>query len=358
MCASFRCRYCSLETPSLALGLLKTYLTAAAINSEVVHANILFADEIGLDVYKTIEGTPTESLVGEWTFASAAFPGAADTSVSFLALVSERVNDGTFELLRRLHPNFDTAMMLRNVRQATPAFVDRVAHRILARQPRIVGCTSTFQQHCASLALLRRIKELDPAVVTMIGGANCEGVMGETAHREFPWLDFVMSGEVDDFFGAFCAARAARGAPPCARFPTGCSGAAAARGWAPGADGAARRGDRRLDQTAVPDYGDYFAALRQTPLGPHIRPALPFESSRGCWWGAKHHCTFCGLNGAGMSFRSKSPRRVLARGAAARRTGTACGASRRRQHHRHEATSRRCCRALAEPRSRRTCSTR
>jgi ribosomal peptide maturation radical SAM protein 1 len=35
------------------------------------------------------------------------------------------------------------------------------------------------------------------------------------------------------------------------------------------------------------------------------------ESSRGCWWGQKHHCTFCGLNGASMAFRSKSSARVI-----------------------------------------------
>ena len=36
-------------------------------------------------------------------------------------------------------------------------------------------------------------------------------------------------------------------------------------------------------------------------------PTLLLETSRGCWWGAKHHCTFCGLNGGTMHFRSKSP---------------------------------------------------
>jgi ribosomal peptide maturation radical SAM protein 1 len=38
---------------------------------------------------------------------------------------------------------------------------------------------------------------------------------------------------------------------------------------------------------------------------------LPFESSRGCWWGAKHHCTFCGLNGQGMAYRAKTSERVM-----------------------------------------------
>ena len=42
-----------------------------------------------------------------------------------------------------------------------------------------------------------------------------------------------------------------------------------------------------------------------------MAPALLVETARGCWWGARHHCTFCGLNGSTMAFRSKSPARLL-----------------------------------------------
>jgi hypothetical protein len=35
------------------------------------------------------------------------------------------------------------------------------------------------------------------------------------------------------------------------------------------------------------------------------------ETARGCWWGERQHCTFCGLNGATMAFRSKTPDRVV-----------------------------------------------
>ncbi|WP_444980444.1 RiPP maturation radical SAM C-methyltransferase [Microseira wollei] len=42
-----------------------------------------------------------------------------------------------------------------------------------------------------------------------------------------------------------------------------------------------------------------------------IHPGLPVQTSRGCWWGQVHHCTFCGLNGASMAYRSKSPERVV-----------------------------------------------
>jgi ribosomal peptide maturation radical SAM protein 1 len=39
---------------------------------------------------------------------------------------------------------------------------------------------------------------------------------------------------------------------------------------------------------------------------------LTYETSRGCWWGQKSHCTFCGLNGQGMRSRNKSPDRAIA----------------------------------------------
>ena len=74
-------------------------------------------------------------------------------------------------------------------------------------------------------------------------------------------------------------------------------------------------GGRDLDALPDPDYDEFFATLgrlgRERVLGSSI-PLLVFESARGCWWGEKHHCTFCGLNALGMAYRSKSPERVHA----------------------------------------------
>jgi ribosomal peptide maturation radical SAM protein 1 len=99
--------------------------------------------------------------------------------------------------------------------------------------------------------------------------------------------------------------------------------AALATGEDPGAiPGIARRvGDQvvatppapplaRLDDLPAPDYDEYFDRAAGLGLLSGEVP-LPFESARGCWWGAKHHCSFCGLNGGTMRFRAKSPQRVL-----------------------------------------------
>jgi magnesium-protoporphyrin IX monomethyl ester (oxidative) cyclase len=37
------------------------------------------------------------------------------------------------------------------------------------------------------------------------------------------------------------------------------------------------------------------------------KAVLLYETSRGCWWGERAHCTFCGLNGATMNYRSMRP---------------------------------------------------
>ncbi|NRQ40661.1 RiPP maturation radical SAM protein 1 [Nonomuraea sp. NN258] len=71
----------------------------------------------------------------------------------------------------------------------------------------------------------------------------------------------------------------------------------------------------RLDDSPPPDYGEYFDRAESLGLlapAEHREVWIPFESARGCWWGAKHHCTFCGLNGTSMAFRAKSPERVAA----------------------------------------------
>src|SRR5207237_5488138 len=66
-----------------------------------------------------------------------------------------------------------------------------------------------------------------------------------------------------------------------------------------------------LDDTSIPDYDEFFDALNGSPVRDYVEPGLLVETSRGCWWGAKHHCTFCGLNGSGIVYRSKSPQRTL-----------------------------------------------
>jgi ribosomal peptide maturation radical SAM protein 1 len=314
--------YAGLTRPSMALGLLKGILMRDGIRTVVANAHVWFAERTGLELYALGSGPgPTDLLIGEWTFAQAAFPGHRERDEEYLAgVVGLLVRRGHL-LARRDERDGDALLAdLRALRQQATEFIDAAARRILDTGARVVGCTSTFEQHVASLALLRRIRELDPGVVTMMGGANCETTMGEATHRSFPWVDYVASGEADGVITPLCRLALSKGRDVTpAELPRGVLGPCHRQDHshhqhhgAAKAPALPRALYRDLDSLPDADFGDYFAEIAASTLHRNILPALPLETSRGCWWGASHQCTFCGLNGSSLGYRSKSADRVLA----------------------------------------------
>jgi magnesium-protoporphyrin IX monomethyl ester (oxidative) cyclase len=297
-----------INQPSMALGVLKPSLVRAGISVATLYPCLWAAETFGLDLYSFIGDSKQEFLLGEWVFAGAAFPEHNPDHEAYLdRILSAPVSDG---LRRKSRFGDDPRQSLNRARELAVGFVDDVAKQVLRLRPRIVGCTSTFMQHCSSLALLRRIRELEPGIVTIIGGANCEGEMGAAAIKSFPWLDFAFSGEADLAFPLLCQRILSLGMPVApTELPEGVIG----RDHSCVLFGSPvpRASVQKMDQTPVPDFDDYFAALEQCSFRPFVSPGLAMETSRGCWWGKVHHCTFCGLNGGNMDFRSKSPERVV-----------------------------------------------
>lgn len=298
--------YAAIERPSLALGLLKAKLAQHSIRAGVVYGNLRFAQWLGLDVYKTLSTMgDCADLVGEWTFSGAAFPQFNPDNEAYL----NGVFSGTFteESFKSSLPGLDFKKAAWQIREQAGSFVDSLAEMILATEAPIVGCSSTVQQHCASLALLRRIREISPSIITILGGANCEGSMGLATLQSFSWIDFVVSGEADELLPVFIemVLKYGREVEP-GRLPYG-----VLYRDQDISDAVPRAVVNNLDALPVPDYSDYFNELKNSPLSTQIRPGLPVETSRGCWWGQGSQCTFCGLNGIGMKYRAKTASRAL-----------------------------------------------
>lgn len=298
--------YAAVERPSIALGLLKARLQQAKLEPTILYPNIQFAEEIGLDVYAMISENFIETFLGEWTFSGVLFPEFNPNHSEYFDLISP-----CFKSYENYLPDRNLKEVFLAVREQATAFIESVAQSVANLQPRIIGCSSTFQQHCASLALLKRVRELAPEIITFMGGANCEGAMGLATHKHFPWVDFIISGEGDDLFNEFCyqLLDGGREVDP-SILPYGVI-SPSHRTSTKITISAPRASVQNLDQVPIPDYDDYFQTLHASTLSPYIQPGLLIETSRGCWWGQKHHCTFCGLNGSGINYRSKSPDRVL-----------------------------------------------
>jgi ribosomal peptide maturation radical SAM protein 1 len=297
--------YAAVERPSLAIGTLAAGLEQAGFSTRAIHANMDFAARIGRQIYEIVNNSDITHQIGEWTFSEAVFDQAGDVD-QFTAGLQER--GFGFPGLRDL---------LVGLRKEAGAFVTDLADQIIALRPGIVGCSSVFQQHCASLAVLRRIKALNPNIVTMLGGPNCEGEMGMATHENFGWVDFVVSGEAEKLLPQLCRNVFVHGnVLPAEVIPFGVFAQQSRDATTTDRTGALARPDAEralianLDDLPVPTFDDYFDQLDLSPIRDFVIPGLPIETSRGCWWGAKHHCTFCGLNGVGMAFRAKSQDRV------------------------------------------------
>jgi ribosomal peptide maturation radical SAM protein 1 len=130
--------------------------------------------------------------------------------------------------------------------------------------------------------------------------------MGLELHRQFPFIDFVCRGESDFLFPALVEPLLKRATPALlpgliSRDEAGQS--VPVNGSAPPVTD--------LDSLPYPDFDDYLQQIGQSSLASEFNPMLVYESSRGCWYGEKQHCTFCGLNDEVIAFRRKSPGRVL-----------------------------------------------
>lgn len=282
-----------LERPAIGVHLLQALARAAGFEVQVLYANLLFAARFGERSYNTLSRLQYGMLLGERLFCRAAF-GGPPLGRDRCEHIAPKL-DALKQLYQRSGrpARFELETLLAFEREI-PGWVDGLLTE-LAPYP-VVGCTSSFEQTAASLAILQAAKRRWPQTVTILGGANCEGEMAEGLCGLAAAPDHIFSGESEQTFVAFLSGLA-RGERPANRILEG----------AP---------CHSLDALPTPDYSDYYTQLRAfLPDSPMLRGGscyLPYESSRGCWWGQKSHCTFCGLNGHGMAFRQKSPDRVIA----------------------------------------------
>lgn len=290
--------FCDLHTPSLGAHTVQACARAAGFEVRVLYANIHFAATIGVAAYVRCSHTFRGTFVGERLFARSAYglPALGRRAESMFTL-SRALGGLIAAEVYGEDPARNRGLLdeLPALEAQVPGWTRDVAAMLAAEPAAVIGATSTFEQTGSAISLLRAVKALDPSKIAILGGANCEGEMAEGIAALGPFLDYVFAGESEKSFPAFLAALA-RGERPALRIQKD-------------------QPCRDLDSIPPLDYDDYFeqraAWLNPSDMAAIEETALPYETSRGCWWGEKSHCTFCGLNGEGMAFRSRSPGRAL-----------------------------------------------
>jgi ribosomal peptide maturation radical SAM protein 1 len=175
----------------------------------------------------------------------------------------------------------------------------------------LIGFSICLSQLTSSLHLIRKIRRLHPNCRIVVGGSNCAGDLGSSLLAHIPEIDFVASGEGE--LPLLDLIRRLQRGPPA--WEKDCPGLL----WRDPSgeikgDGIQQLSDLR--ELPIPDYDDFFRDLREQSEMKTLIPALPVESSRGCWWhrarpgSGGRACRFCNLNLQWEGYRRKAPRQV------------------------------------------------
>jgi ribosomal peptide maturation radical SAM protein 1 len=293
--------------PALGVSSLCSVLQSKGFDSRVLYLNLSYRQTIGNELYYFLSrAVPAELLIGEMIFARALWGSLADWEGYVVQLLLQA------EKYRQQAPVTtldDSHLSMRDLPVILPQLralhwkaqdeVQRWTEAVIDSESDVIGFTTTFQQNIAALALAKRLKDRLGAACPklLFGGANCEGEMGRALAEQFDCIDAVVSGESETIIAEICQREPVRSnsifeivAPRAARFIEA-------------------NPLEALDVLPLPSYDDYFQAIDGSDLSETAN--LVAEASRGCWWGMKSHCKFCGLNGTNMRFRSKSPSRFV-----------------------------------------------
>jgi ribosomal peptide maturation radical SAM protein 1 len=284
--------------PSLALGILSRLCQEEDVPVKVFYGNMDLSAMIGFEAAGRFANERALYGLSEHLFACDLF-GAENLN-----------SDEYIETLLTLDlPNpFKEAGYIKRLRdEVVPAFLSKMEQRVLREDPTVVGFSSTFNQVMASLALGRRLKKRQPEIQVIAGGACFDGEMGQEYHRALPdTLDHVFMGEAEDSFRRYL--RLLMADEPTQGIPGVTDVVDGKLCLIPG------NPLQDMNQSPMPDYDDFFSEKErlQNETGKVFNiEFLPFESSRGCWWGQKNHCVFCGINDDLMAFREKDIDRVV-----------------------------------------------
>jgi ribosomal peptide maturation radical SAM protein 1 len=283
--------------PQLALSILKEVLIRGGARCEIDYANLDYALRIGRCNYTLVAERYSSRLLGDALFSGAVFGRPVDWQYY---ATKANLDSGDEDAADHFAAAADS------IAQQSDLWADEYVASADWTGVDLVGLSATFSV-LPIVAIAQRIKKRCPHIRIVVGGALCEGGLGSGLIEAFPAIDFVCRGEGESTILALVERLAAQESTwhdmpgLCWRSESG--EAIINNGRSP---------EVTLDDSPTPNFHDYIAARRDL-LGPEeaLKFSVPFETSRGCWFGAKSHCTFCGLNGEAMRHRQKSPHAAI-----------------------------------------------
>ena len=284
--------------PPLGLSILRACLSEANIPSRLFHFNLSLLKYLRYETYVQIADL---YAINEFVFTR---------TLDNTLFTKHRFNE-LLHGIGRVVPNpeqkLDLAESIMRVRQlVVPSYLEDCTNAIAAESPTLVGFTCSFDQTIAAIALAKLIKQRLRNVLVVLGGYAVNGETGEMLLHSFPFIDCVAQGDSESTIIDLADASIGR------RSLFEVSGIQYRSQSGRVRSRSALR--KSLDSIPFPDFRDFYRdklALEKTDDIQIKLQFLPVETSRGCWWGQKHHCVFCGIDEITMKYRSRTVDNVI-----------------------------------------------
>ncbi|MBL6992014.1 MAG: RiPP maturation radical SAM C-methyltransferase [Bacteriovoracaceae bacterium] len=274
--------------PSIQLGILKSVLEKNNYYVDDLYLNLDFGKLLSFDLYENFSNLMM-TFVGEWAFADLIFERNSDESV-FLETIKNQV-----QTLVPAYKNWDKFLQdVTLLKREARRWLDQTADEHYWKEYELVGFSCTFSQTIPSLALARRLKSKDPQMKIIFGGSVFNSTCAKELSKRIDYVDSFVVGEGEkSIIEIVKSIDAGKDIPKLYFSPS----------------------QTELDQIPTPNYDTFFSYIRQSPAFNDIQQegkiTIPIETSRGCWWGEKKRCKFCGLTGSQISYREKSYDKVI-----------------------------------------------
>ena len=285
----------SIQEPSLGASLL-----ASSLRSEGIQTEVLYLQH---RLLRYVSDASYRRLADVFALNDFIFSSIFENEIS--SHQSQVLNDICNQLWGsnpkwRNDPRFDGpssiasyVLLLRS--HIIPIFLDDCAKVVLSMSPTLVGFSCLFDQTIPSLALAKSLNEQAPDVRIVLGGYAVSGETGDEILRVFDFVDSVVQGpgETEIVAQAHASILPQSKQAELKRL---------------------KKVTAPINQSPTPDFSDFQEELERLDKEDQIRidwRIIPYECSRGCWWGEKSHCIFCGIASEDLGYTSKDADTVL-----------------------------------------------
>jgi|GEM_PF-2762677 len=283
--------------PSIGITHIQSILKERAcdiVNVETHYINHDFYNFLGSELYNFITNNfeSYQSGLGEWFFRHIVYPEKQDNYPLYHQRYLKQFAKGKEEFL-----NYFVYK-----RNQLDLFLEEIIAKYNLLDSDIVGFTSLFYQHFASLALAKKIKDKNRDITIIMGGVNCFHPMGDATIKYFDQIDYIFSGDgsnsILDFVKYYSKGQMVE--------IDNINGVLSKNRMQHEESGGVKNqnemfGDPlNINKFPKLDYTSFFKSLKELKL-PNHKPELFLLTSLGCYWG---ECKFCAFHTLKSGYKS------------------------------------------------------